>query len=233
MRKRRILFATILCALAGGAARAADDPADPLAAHRGARVVVEFPDLADVGRTLVVPAGWRYLAVTAATYDSFARHLDPEQPLALLYFDEHGNLVHRDHSKERIVRLERAVAEAERRIAAWQKRAVDDWERCQTARRADRAADELAILVALRETGVRGYPQIEEALARLAEVEGERLVELWGILAREGRVKRRDLAEALGELAGRCRGLALEARILRERARVERGWIVDGGPRAG
>jgi len=206
---------------------------DPLLELRGERVIVEFPPLEDVGRSRAVPAGWRYLQVTTATYDSFAAHLDPAEPLALLYFDEHGNLHLRDHSRERLARLERSAAEAEKRIAAWKRRLARDWTASQQARRAGKSGEELALLVALRDSGMRGAPELLETHSRLAEIEGERLAELWRVLAGEGIVPRRAHLAALEELLSRSLGLTLEARLRGEIARVERGWVAADRPPEG
>lgn len=227
-----VAFTALAFAIPSAAALGEEPPgADPLAPFLGERVVVEFPPLEDVGRTRTVPAGWRYLQVTTATYDAFARHLDPAVPLALLYFDEHGNLHLRDDSRERLVRIERSAAEAEKRIGAWRRRLARDWNSSQDARRGGKTAEELAILVALRDEGKRGAPELIEALARLREIEGERLGELWRVLASEGLVPRRALLSALEELLARSRGLALEARLRGEIERVERGWVA--GEKAG
>jgi len=224
-----LLVPLALSLLAPSAARGAGEtgPEDPLSELRGERVIVEFPALEDVGRTRTVPAGWRYLQVTTAAYDALAAHLDPAEPLALLFFDEYGNLHLRDHSRERLARLERSAADAEKRISAWKRRLARDWSASQEARRAGKPAEELAILVALRDSGMRGAPELLEALSRLAEVEGERLAELWRTLAGEGVLPRRAHLAALEELLARSLGLTLEPRLRREIARVGRGWVVE------
>ncbi len=205
----------------------ADEPVDPLLAHRGHLVVVEFPELEDVGKTRAMPKGWRYLAVTAESYDRFEGLIEPDHLLALLYFDEFGNLVLRDHSRERIARIERSTQEAVRRISTWRRRFSRDGEQSVRARTQGDAAGELSLLVAMRETKIRGYPEIEAALARLEFLEGDRLGQLWSVLAQEGVVRRRELREALDELLGRSRGLRLEPRIRREVDRVASGGVTD------
>jgi hypothetical protein len=223
-----VILTVLLALLPLPAAQGEDGAAaDPLLDRRGERVVVEFPALEDVGRELAVPAGWRYLQVDTATYDAFAVHLDPAAPLALLYFDEYGNLHLRDDSRERLARIERSAAEAEKRISAWKRRLARDGSASQEARRAGEPAKELAILVALRDSGMRGAPELIEALSRLAEIERERLAEMWRVLAGEGLVPRRAHLAALEDLLSRSHGLELEPRLRREIARVERGWVTE------
>ena len=222
-------FLVVMTALALGAGPSADPIEDPLAPFLGHRVVVEFPRLDDVGRTRAVPDGWRYFQVTTAAYDALSDHLAPDHPEALLYFDEYGNRVLRDHSRDRIARIGRSVEAAEKHIANLRDRFRGEWEEVLSDRAEGKAAEELAGLLRLRDSGLRGYPELEEARSRLAELEGLRLEMLWAVLAREGLVRPRDLARALSELADRSRGLAIEPRIRREMARIDRDWVTRGG----
>lgn len=207
-----------------------DDPSadpDPLLEFRGTPVVLEFPDLADVGRTRAVPRGWRYVQVTTDMYDVLAAHLPDGTTEALVYFDRHGNRVLRDVRAERIARIRTSVSEAERRIAGWERTLASEWEASREARAGGKPSAELEHLVAVLSPGLRGYAPVEAALARRSELDDERLGALWILLAREGLVDRSDLTQALEDLLEISLGLDVEMRIRVELERIERGWVVQ------
>jgi len=157
-------------------------------------------------------------------YEAVSKHLDPRYPVAILYFDEYGNLLKRDHSKNRRLQVRRGAIEVERKISRLLVRLDQDWKEIEKAR-ADQKDDlEVELLLASRKRNVRGYSVAIRVVSRLFQIENERLRELWQTLASEGLVKQRALSKRLGKLASRSVGLAIEVRIESEKARIDRGW---------
>ncbi len=210
----------------------AGDP-DPLLPYRGSKLVCEVPLLEDVGDRLLVPDGWRYIQVTTEMYDAVSKYLDSQDSAAILYFDEYGNLIQRDHSNDRRLQVRRGALEVEKKISRLIERLDRDWNEIEKARTAGKEALELELLLTSLRRNVRGYPVATKVMKRCLKVEKSRLKELWQTLADEGLVKRRVLSRKLESLASRSRGLPIEVRIESEKARIDRGWHTKKRQRSG
>ncbi|MGA1203796.1 MAG: hypothetical protein ACO4BJ_12560 [Planctomycetota bacterium] len=199
---------------------------DPLLPLRGHRTMVELPPLERVGEPLPAPRGWRSTQVTTATFDAFRRLLPEGETVGILFLDEHGNLAGRLVGDGARSRAARGIREAEALMERWGARLRAEATAAREAREAASPARELRHLIALRDAGLRGYPEVERARERLREVEVELARELWRALAGEGRVSDRTLVATLEQLRNRSRGLWIEAIVEEERRRVEDGRVV-------
>ena len=204
---------------------------DPLLALRGKRVVVEFPDLSDVGRQLVLPSGWAYLQVTTETYERFEGFLDPRFSEALLFFDQHGNYVAKLHGADRFARLEPGLEEVDQRIQGWVRMLRREWAAAEGAREDRKHDRELKHLLEIRNSKLVGYSEVVDAEARLAALEKLRTTEFWQILALEGTVKKSRLERELSQLLKRTTGLTVGGAVARELERVEAGRVTALKPR--
>ncbi|MFQ5655034.1 MAG: hypothetical protein ACE5GW_09925 [Planctomycetota bacterium] len=211
----------------------ADQPqgGDPLAPLRGHRVVLEFPEIDHIGTALGVPSGWRYLQVAASSYDRLAPLLGDVPAPAIVYLDHHGNPILRDGSPGRRQKILQRAATVEKSIRELGRRLGRVLEEAIAARVAGREGRELEKLREVVDAGVRGYLPVKKARARLDELEEERLRRLLRVLAGEGIVPKRRLIPRLRALEKLSRGLFMEARIARERARIEGGLVVELRPR--
>lgn len=227
-RPRRFCVGLLVWGMACVPAFAQEAEGDLLAKYRGYRLLVEYPSLDDVGRKIDMPKGWKYLQVSAENYDVLIDYLHADRtPEAILSFDEYGNFVKRDHSPDRLGRLDRHYQEVEKQVATWKRRLKKDSALANEARRQRREERELELLVSLRDSKLEGYPEILDARKRLAELEELRLVELWGVLASEGLVRRRALLSSLSALHDRSKGLAIAATIEAEFDRVDGGHVAS------
>ena len=230
-RARTAMLLAVLfgaCALVVGGLRAVpsqEPEADPLARFRGVRVIVEFPDLSDVGDAVAVPAGWRHFQVTAETYDALLPHLPPGETTGLLFFDEYGNLAGREHGRDPRARIARASSKAESTIEGWRKKLARDAKDLRRARDEGKDEKELELLLGITGSGLDGYPVVLEARVRIAELEVLRTEELWQVLALEGLVRPRELQSRLSDLYDRSEGLSIAASIEAEYDRIDSGRV--------
>lgn len=207
----------------------ASDGVDPLLAVRGHRAVIEFPELEhfEVGLT-GVPDSWKFVQATPDVDLSALRsRLELRDSFGLVFLDPHGNALHREAGVGARRRLLTGIREFERRERDLRGRIVElDRQRASAVAQRKESAEQEA-LRKLEGLGVRGYPEVEYAAARLRELEADRWRTLVEILAGEGLLSEPQLQGRLKELLERSQGLEVAARIRQERQRLQRGFTVE------
>ncbi|MFN0057575.1 MAG: hypothetical protein ACKVX7_03885 [Planctomycetota bacterium] len=219
-------FVTSMSAIAVAADRTTSQIPSCLTATLGKRVIVDIPDTKDLGQPLKTPAGWVTVQATGETVKELLAYAGARFSPFVAYLDEHGNVVHFDDSDKCRATVSAGARESERRIEVMKKALATQWHDAEKARERNAEARELILVRELLERGVRGYPQIDAAVLRLAEIERDRRVRFAKIMAHEGLISKRQLETQLAQLLESSAGCAIEASLRRQLYWLEKSLVV-------